>query len=171
MRRLTISFATAMTMLALVAGTAMAAITFHSGPTVTFGTPDALSATLTFNVSGLGSDPASAKIDVFGTAPTTCHNPGNTKAAPGQNPAIAGGSSGTVPLTNSQKNGRSTVSIFATATAPTPTAKEAGCPNNSWTVTVGTVTLTSATIDIRYAGVSICSGTFFPDGTSTTTGC
>jgi hypothetical protein len=168
MRRLTISFATAMTVLALVAGSAMAAVNFHSGPDVAFA---GTTATLTFNVSGLGSDPASAKIDVVGTAPTTCHNPGNTKAAPGQNPAIAGGSSGTVPLTDSQKNGRSTVSISATATAPTPTAKEAGCPNNSWTVTVGAVTVTSATINIIYAGVSICSGTFYPDGTKTITGC
>jgi hypothetical protein len=171
MRRLTFSFATAIAVLALAAGTVLAGITFHSGPTVTFGTPTATSATLTFNVSGLGSAPASAQIDVVGTAPTTCHNPGNTKAAPGQNPAIAGGSSGSVPLTNSQKNGRDTVSIFATAAAPTPTAKQAGCPNNSWTVTVGAVTVTSATINIIYAGVSICSGTFYPDGTSTTTGC
>jgi hypothetical protein len=171
MRRLIVSLLTAMTVLALVAGTAMAAVNFHSGPTVTFGTPTATSATLTFNVSGLGSAPASAQIDVVGTAPTTCHNPGNTKAAPGQNPAIAAGSSGSVPLTDSQKNGRDTVSIFATAAATTPTAAQAGCPNKSWTVTVGAITLTSATIDIRYAGVSICSGTFYPDGTSTIVGC
>jgi hypothetical protein len=168
MRRLTISFATAMTVLALVAGSALAAVNFHSGPTVTFA---GATATLTFNVSGLGSAPASAQIDVVGTAPTTCHNPGNTKAAPGQNPATAGGGSGQVPLTNSQKNGRDTVSITATAVASTPTAKEAGCPNNSWTVTVGAVTVTSATINIIYDGVSICSGTFLPNGTKTLTGC
>jgi hypothetical protein len=168
MRRLTISFATAMTVLALVAGSAMAAVNFHSGPTVTFA---GTTATLTFNVSGLGSAPASAEINVVGTAPTTCHNPGNTKAAPGQNPAIAGGGSGQVPLTDSQKNGRDTVSISATATATTPTAKQAGCPNNSWTVTVGAVTVTSATINIIYNGVSICSGTFLPNGTKTLTGC
>jgi len=157
MRRLIVSFATATAMLALVAGTALAAITFHSGPDVTF---DEDSATATFNVSGLGNDPAEAKLDVFGSVDTVCHSPGKkgTEAA-GQNPAIAQGSSGIVPLKKSEKNGRSTVSITATLTPPpVPSATDAGCPNPNWEVTLGDLTVTSATLTIYQPAGNVIYG-------------
>lgn len=161
MRRTSI-FLAAIAVLALTAGTALAAITFHSGPTVTF---NGATATASFNVSGLGNDPAAAEMTVVGTAETVCHSPGKKGTeAPGQNPAAASGGSGLVPLTRSEKNGRSTVTINATATATAPTAAEAGCPNDSWTVTIGAVTVTSATLTIYQPVGNIIYGpqTFTP---------
>jgi len=148
--------------LALTAGITMAAITFHSGPDVTF---DGDTATATFNVSGLGNDPAVAELTVDGIADTVCHSPGkNGQEAPGQNPAIAAGTSGLVPLKKSEKNGRSSVEISATLTAEVPTAAEAGCPNPNWTVTLGDLTVTSAELTIYQPEGNIIYGpaTFTP---------
>jgi hypothetical protein len=159
MRRLGLSFAVALTAVALMAGTAFAALTFHSGPTVTF---SGSSATATFNVSGLGNDPATAQLFVDGTALYTCTNKGGN-AAPGQNPQPATGASPVVDLSASQKNGRDSVSVTATLTAPLHIpAKTAGCPGNNWTATLSSLTVTSATLVIAQNGVTIYSQTFTP---------
>jgi hypothetical protein len=157
MRRLGLSFAVALTAVALMAGTAFAALTFHSGPTVTF---SGSSATATFNVSGLGNDPATAQLFVDGTALYTCTNKGGN-AAPGQNPQPATGASPVFDLSASQKNGRDSVSVTATLTAPLHIpAKTAGCPGNNWTATLSSLTATSATLVIAQNGVTIYSQTF-----------
>ena len=159
MRRLGLSFAVALTAVALTAGTAFAALTFHSGPTVTF---SGSSATATFNVSGLGNDPATAQLLVDGTALYTCTNKGGN-AAPGQNPQPATGASPEVNLSNSQKNGRDSVSVTATLTAPLHIpAKTAGCPGSNWTATLSSLTVTSATLVIKQNGQTIYSRTFTP---------
>jgi hypothetical protein len=159
MRRLGLSFAVALTAVALMAGTAFAALTFHSGPTVTF---SGSSATATFNVSGLGNDPATAQLFVNGTALYTCTNRGGN-AAPGQNPQPATGASPVVDLSNSDKNGRDSVSVTATLTAPLHIpAKTAGCPGNNWTATLSSLTVTSATLVISQNGQTIYSQTFTP---------
>jgi hypothetical protein len=159
MRRLGLSFAVALTTVALMAGTAFAALTFHSGPTVTF---SGSSATATFNVSGLGNDPATAQLFVNGTALYTCTNRGGN-AAPGQNPQPATGASPVVDLSNSDKNGRDSVSVTATLTAPLHIpAKTAGCPGNNWTATLSSLTVTSATLVISQNGQTIYSQTFTP---------
>ena len=159
MRRLGLSFAVALTAVALMAGTAFAALTFHSGPTVTF---SGSSATATFNVSGLGNDPATAQLFVNGTALYTCTNRGGN-AAPGQNPQPATGASPVVDRSASQKNGRDSVSVTATLTAPLHIpAKTAGCPGNNWTATLSSLTVTSATLVIAQNGVTIYSQTFTP---------
>jgi hypothetical protein len=159
MRRLGLSFAVALTAVALMAGTAFAALTFHSGPTVTF---SGSSATATFNVSGLGNDPATAQLFVNGTALYTCTNRGGN-AAPGQNPQPATGASPVVDLSSSQKNGRDDVSVTATLTAPLHIpAKTAGCPGNNWTATLSSLTVTSATLVISQNGQTIYSQTFTP---------
>jgi len=146
MRRFTLTTLAVMTMLMLTAGIALAAITFHSGPTVTF---SGNTATATFNVSGLGNDPAYAFLNVNGFATYSCTSPGGN-GAPGQTPVPALGGSGPIRLDNSQKNGRDTVSVTATLTAPpTPTTKAAGCPNKNWTVTFVSLTVTSATLRIE----------------------
>ncbi len=156
-------FAAVLTMLALTVSMAAAAVTFHSGPDVTFSGD---SATATFNVSGLGNDPAAAQLDVFGSVETICHNGGkNGQEAPGQNPAEAQGSSGIVPLKKSEKNGRSTVSITVELVPPAvPSATDAGCPNDNWTVTLGDLTITSATLTIYQPLGNVIYGpvTFFP---------
>jgi hypothetical protein len=142
-----------------MAGTAFAALTFHSGPTVTF---SGSSATATFNVSGLGNDPATAQLFVNGTALYTCTNRGGN-AAPGQNPQPATGASPVVDLSNSDKNGRDSVSVTATLTAPLHIpAKTAGCPGNNWTATLSSLTVTSATLVISQNGQTIYSQTFTP---------
>lgn len=159
MRRLGLSFAVALAAVALMAGTAFAALTFHSGPTVTF---SGSSATATFNVSGLGNDPATAQLFVNGTALYTCTNRGGN-AAPGQNPQPATGASPVVDLSNSDKNGRDSVSVTATLTAPLHIpAKTAGCPGNNWTATLSSLTVTSATLVISQNGQTIYSQTFTP---------
>jgi hypothetical protein len=159
MRRLGLAFAVALTAVALMAGTAFAALTFHSGPTVTF---SGSSATASFNVSGLGNDPATAQLFVNGTALYTCTNRGGN-AAPGQNPQPATGASPVVDLSASQKNGRDSVSVTATLTAPLHIpAKTAGCPGNNWTATLSSLTVTSATLVISQNGVTIYSQTFTP---------
>jgi hypothetical protein len=157
MRRLGLGFALALTAVALTAGTAFAALTFHSGPTVTF---SGSSATATFNVSGLGNDPATAQLFVNGTALYTCTNKGGN-AAPGQNPQPASGASAPVALNDSQKNGRDSVSVTATLTAPLHIpAKTAGCPGNNWTATLSSLTVTSATLVITQNGVELYRRTF-----------
>lgn len=159
MRRLGLSLGVALTAVALMAGTAFAALTFHSGPTVTF---SGSSATATFNVSGLGNDPATAQLFVNGTALYTCTNKGGN-AAPGQNPQPATGASPVVDLSSSQKNGRDDVTVTATLTAPLHIpAKTAGCPGNNWTATLSSLTVTSATLVISQNGQTIYSQTFTP---------
>jgi hypothetical protein len=148
--------------LAIMAGTALAAITFHSGPTVTFGTPTN-GATATFNISGLGNDPATAELIVLGSVQTFCTNPGNGNVVPGQNPAIASGSSGPVPLEDSDKNGRDDIVISAALVEPTPPSpQDAGCPNKRWVVTLGDLTVTSAQLIITYDGEVIFNQTYTP---------
>ena len=157
MRRLGISLAVALTAVALMAGTAFAALTFHQGPTVTF---SGSSATATFNVSGLGNDPATAQLFVNGTALYTCTNKGGN-AAPGQNPQPASGASAPVALNDSQKNGRDSVSVTATLSAPLHiNAKTAGCPGNNWTATLSSLTVTSATLVITQNGIELYRQTF-----------
>ena len=157
MRRLGTSLAVALTAVALMAGTAFAALTFHQGPTVTF---NGSTATATFNVSGLGNDPATAQLLVNGTAEYTCTNRGGN-AAPGQNPQPATGASPEVNLNSSQKNGRSSVTVSATLTAPLHIpAKTAGCPGNNWTATLNSLTVTSATLVITQNDELIYSQTF-----------
>jgi hypothetical protein len=159
MRRLGLSFAVALTAVALTAGTAFAALTFHKGPTVTF---NGSSATATFNVSGLGNDPATAQLFVNGTALYTCTNKGGNEA-PGQNPQPATGASPVVNLSSSQKNGRDDVTVTATLTAPLHIgAKTAGCPGSNWTATLSSLTITSATLVISQNGQTIYSQTFTP---------
>jgi hypothetical protein len=159
MRRFGLGLGAALLMLALTASTAFAALTFHSGPTVTF---SGSSATATFNVSGLGNDPATAQLFVNGTAEYTCTNKGGN-AAPGQNPQPATGASPIVDLSDSDRNGRDSVSVTATLTAPqTIPAKRAGCPGNNWTATLSSLTVTSATLVISQNGETIYSETFTP---------
>ena len=157
MRRLGLSVAVALTAIAFSATTVFGAVVFHSGPDVTF---DGTSATATFNVSGLGNEPATAELVVNGIAQYTCTNKGGN-AAPGQNPQPATGSSGEQALNSSQKNGRDSVSVTGVLTAPEHIpGKTAGCPGNNWTATLSSLTATGATLIIRQGGQVVYSQTF-----------
>jgi hypothetical protein len=133
-------------LLLLGATVAMAAITFHSGPTVTF---TANSATATFNISGLGNDPAQADLSVSGSVTYGCANHGGNPA-PGHPQTLPASGSGSAPLTKSQKNGRSDVSVSATLVLPPPpSATDLGCPNPNWQVKVVGEGVISATLTIE----------------------
>jgi len=147
MRRLLATVGAVGAALALTAGVALAAITFHSGPTVTF---SGASATATFNISGLGNSPARADLSVSGSATWGCKNHGKN-VSPGHPQTTATGGTNEL-LTNSQKNGRSDVSLTATlATPPTPTPQDIGCPNpaGNWTVYLVSLSAVTATLTIE----------------------
>jgi hypothetical protein len=115
----------------------------------------------TAEVAGLGGETVVATVSANGTATgLTCTSPGGNES-PGQNPAVpvtAGGSQ----TINNPKNGRAGVDV--TTLEPTVTPKQAGCPNNNWTVTIADVTFTTYTLTISQRGTTLftCSGSFSP---------
>jgi len=146
-RRYLVSVTAALAAIVLSTSAVLAAITFHSGPTVTFSGD---SATATFNVSGLGNEPARATLSISGSATWGCKNHGKN-VAPGH-PETAVTGSTTQELSRSEKNGRSTVTVTATLTPPaTPTPQDIGCPNpaGNWTVYLKSEAATSATLTIE----------------------
>jgi hypothetical protein len=128
----------------------------------------------TAEVAGLGNETVVAGVQASGTATgLTCTTPSGSNQAPGQNPAVPVTAGGTQTIEN-PKNGRASIDV-KTAT-PTVTAKQAGCPNNNWIVTVSDVTFTTYTLTIRQGGVLLfsCSGSFSPssqNGDSSTPTC
>jgi len=177
MRRSIFALLATLSVLALGASVAMAAVTVKSLPTITFGSPDAASATLTGgNFSGLGNTPAFANLTVTGEATYTCSNKGGNEA-PGQNPVPAqSGSSGPFNLGNSDHNGRGTItSITASVSAPaTPTAQQVGCGgtgSTKWTVTLSSLTATAAHLEITQSGSIIFCRDYTLGGPATGTAC
>ena len=143
-----------------IAGTALAAITFHSGPSLVWNSGG--SATATGNLSGLGNIPATATLQISDTYKYTCRNKGGN-VAPGQTSIATFGTPGTQLLGSTDKNGRSDLSVTAFPGTPAATisGKDAGCPNGNWTgfmpVNVGP---TTATLTITQNGVVLFSQIF-----------
>jgi len=120
----------------------------------------------TAEVAGLGNETVVATVSANGTATgLTCTTPSGSNQAPGQNPAVPVTSSGSQTITNI-KNGRASVDVRSAT--PTVSAKDAGCPNNNWIVTVADVTFTTYTLTISQGGVTLftCSGSFSPSSTN-----
>lgn len=93
-------------------------------------------------VAGLGNADVRVTVALSVSAPTFCHNPGNSNIVPGQNPAIATGSTSIDLSADLIKNGTLALPpISTTVTLVTPTPDAAGCPNDNWTVTVGDPTV------------------------------
>jgi hypothetical protein len=160
MRRKISIFLTVVSVLALTAALATAAVNWKSGPTVSF--TGATSATATGEATGLGNTPAIATLTVNGSVTYTCRNKGGA-AAPGQNPVPASGT-GSQDLGNSDHNGRGVLNVTASLDAPAPTVggKVAGCPNGNWTGTDPVSTgITSATLTITQGGSTIYGPTTF----------
>jgi hypothetical protein len=141
--------------LAVTSSIALAAVNVKSFPTATF---SGASVTLTGgNFSGLGSVPADATLTAFGSATYTCTNQGGNQA-PGQNPVPAQSGTANLDLGNADHNGRGTIdnlTASVTAPSPTPTAQQVGCGgggSNNWTVTLNTLTATSAQLVIKQGG-------------------
>jgi hypothetical protein len=151
MRRILSSFAGAMTVLAVTAAVALAAVNWKAGPDVTFN--GTTSATATGEASGLGNQPAIATLEVEGTVTYTCRNKGGNEA-PGQNPVPATGT-GTQDLGNSDHNGRGELNITVSLDAPAPevSGRVAGCPNGNWKgVNPVSSGILSATLTIEQGG-------------------
>jgi len=169
MRRLVVSFAAAMAVLAMTAAIVMAAITWHSGPTLTWNSDGSASAT--GNLSGLGNRPATASLTVSSFATYTCQNNGGN-TAPGQNSVEVFGSTGSQTL-SSDKNGRATLNVSAGAPDPAETVggKVAGCPNGKWTGVNPQLTgPTTARLEITQGGQTIfCQ--VYTEGSSEGTAC
>lgn len=160
MRRIYTSVSVALTILAISATAAFAAVTWKAGPTVTFN--GTTSVTATGDSSGLGNQPAIATLTVEGTVTYTCRNKGGAEA-PGQNPVPATGT-GTQDLGNSDHNGRGTLNITVSLDAPAPVVdgKVAGCPNGNWKgVNPVTSGITGATLTIEQGGGTIYGPAFF----------
>jgi hypothetical protein len=161
MRRIAITIPLAVLSLGLSATLAFAD-TIHN-ISVSF---DGNTVTATGDISGLGSQkPAYAVLSANGFATYECSNQGGN-AAPGQNPVPVQGSSAPQDLGNTTHNGRGTVNVSVTVTAPqTINPKTAGCPNGkTWTATLQSVTLTSATLTIYQGNPNnvIFQQTYYP---------
>jgi len=159
MRRFVFSMAAVGVALALTATVALAAVTWHSGPTVTFN--GTTSVTVTGDGSGFGNQPAIATLTVNASVTYTCQNKGGAQA-PGQNPVDAT-SSGSQDLGNGDHNGRGIINLtVAFSPAATVPGKSIGCPNGNW-IGVDPVSsgITSATLTITQGGKTIFGPTTY----------
>jgi hypothetical protein len=150
MRRIFSSISAAIMVLAFTTAVASAAVTWKSGPTVTFNGTS--SVTATGDSSGLGNQPAIATLEVHGTVTYTCRNKGGAEA-PGQNPVPAT-STGTQDLGNSDHNGRGVLNVTVSLVPLAEVGgKVAGCPNGNWKgVNPVSSGITSATLTIEQGG-------------------
>jgi len=118
--------------LAITTSVALAAITWHSGPTLNWNGDG--SATATGNLSGLGNTPATAYLTITSSFRYTCQNKGGN-VAPGQNSVTVVGAPGVQEFDGTDKNGRSSLSVTAYPGTPASqiSGTAAGCPNGNWT--------------------------------------
>jgi hypothetical protein len=158
MRRFLQAFALALSMLALLAGTAFAAVTWHSGPTFSANADGSFTAS--GDGSGFGNQPAEATITINALVAYTCRNKGGNEV-PGQNP-VAAVLRGTADLNNADHNGRGVFNLTVGPFVPAATVggRDIGCPNGNWQginpVLVGALT---ATLTITQGGNLIFSQT------------
>jgi hypothetical protein len=130
MRRLVASVPAVVMAFAMTASVVLAAVTWHSGPTVVFN--GVTSATASGDGSGFGNQPAVATLTLHASVTYTCQNRGGAQA-PGQNPVDAT-TSGSADLGNADHNGRGTFNFTVTfSPAATVPGKSIGCPNGNWT--------------------------------------
>ena len=159
MRKLQTSLAAAAVALVLTAGSVLAAVTWHSGPTVTFNGTE--SVTATGDGSGFGNQPAVATLTVNATVQYTCVNKGGN-ASPGQNP-VPETSSGSQDLGNADHNGRGVFDITVSFTPQsTVSGSVAGCPNGNWQgVNPVSNGITSATLVIKQGNKTVFGPTTY----------
>jgi hypothetical protein len=158
MRRFAFALPTTAIALLATAGLVLAAVTWHSGPTVTFN--GTTSVTASGDGSGFGNQPAVATLTVNATVNYTCVNKGGN-AAPGRNP-VPETTSGSTDLGNADHNGRGVFNFTVSFTpAETVSGKVAGCPNGNW-LGVDPVSngITGATLTITQGGKTIFTQTY-----------
>ncbi len=111
---------------------------------------------LSGDLAGLGNDTAEVRLIATGSVTAMCENPGG-KQAPGRNPISVEVKQTEVYYTDSF--GKADVSVLApdpTAPGfePSPTPKDAGCPNGNWTV----VDIIDGSTDWTAAQVEVLDG-------------
>lgn len=115
-----------------------------------------------FTLAGLGQGTGTATLTVTGFFDVTCSNPGQNEDVPGQRTS-ATGTSGDFGFT--ANGGKADIrGLSATLDPDTVTFGPKTCPNQKWTPSVvGSGTVTSATLIVRFNGQTIL--------TCTPTGC
>ena len=98
--------------------------------------------------SGLGNTDVTVELQASGIPAVICTNPaGNT--APGQNPPnVSATGEQFLVHENYTKNGKSPFEVETEEPQPGLTAKQMGCPNDSWAATIDFVFWTDATISV-----------------------
>ena len=149
MRRAALILTAASLLVTLFASSALAAVTFHAGPTFT---DKGTTLNVTGNVSGLGNQDLTARLTARGIASVECYNPAGNRA-PGQDTAVTtSGTQSSIEV----KNGRATFNVTSAA----PTVSSSACPNKKWTATVIDVEFTSATLTLIQGGRTVFSNTY-----------
>jgi hypothetical protein len=154
MKRLFVACLVGVSVFAITATSALAAVTNHN-PTFT---DNGTTLSSTGKLTGLGNGDIFVSVSATGTPSATCTNKGGTQA-PGQNPAavtVTGGES--IPASEI-KNG--TVMYDVTTSPPAqPTAQQAGCPNGNWTAAITDIAFTSATVTVTQGGAIVFQQTY-----------
>jgi hypothetical protein len=150
-----VAVSTAMVASALLLMTPMLAAAqnphFVKGPTLSENTRD-LSLTVSFKAAGLGNEP----INIFltssgGSADLQCVNKGGNEPAPKQ---FEFGPLQGDTITVTPRNGQITAS--PTLEPPDlPSGRDAGCPNNNWTVRPNSITYENVELHIEQNGQDI----------------
>jgi hypothetical protein len=131
---------------------------------------------------GLGNEIGLVTLTGYGTVRALCQNNGGNQA-PGRNPIVVDMQETGTFMTDT--NGRAFVEVIAPDPespefAPSPTPKQAGCPNGNWTVVGivdGSTNWTAAEIVVKDEAdavrihLSFICTTFFEDGMSTSIEC
>jgi hypothetical protein len=94
---------------------------------------------------GLGSTDVTITLNASGIPVVGCTNQGGNQA-PGQNPPKVSASGSTEISADLIKNGKAPYSVEANIISPKLTAKQMGCPSNSWTASINNVLWTNATL-------------------------
>src|SRR5688500_9905742 len=149
------------TLLGVVAAVAVtsvaiaASVHFKDGP---YFTDEGTTLSASGALAGLGNKDVTITLTATGTADDiTCTNKcGNV--APGQHKPKVTTLGETSILMTEIKNGN--VSFSVETAEPFVMAKQAGCPNNSWSATVNDVAFTSATITVVQGGKVVLKETF-----------
>jgi len=98
--------------------------------------------------SGLGNTDVTVELHASGIPAVLCTNQGGNQA-PGQNPpSISASGEQFLVHENYTKNGRSAFFVETEEPQPGLTAKQMGCPNNSWSAAIDFVFWTDATLSV-----------------------
>jgi hypothetical protein len=135
------------------------------------------------DLAGLGNQQAKVTLTAYGTVKAMCENKGGQQA-PGRNPISINTQQTVIYFTD--QNGKAQVEVIAPDPTlqqikPSPTPKQAGCPNGNWKVVgvaVGSTNWTAAKVIVKDEADKIqinlsftCTTTFSSSGVATSVSC